>query len=790
MQSENSMNSINFNEDTINIREEIEKYVIYWKWFVLGAVLAVSVAYFYARYLTNMYEVSTTILIDVDNNSLGSELAAFEDLGLMGNSYKLIEDEIELLKSRTLMEEVVKELRLNITYFVEGNVVTSELYSKSSPLKFNLFQPDSLLNQKGATFKIQITSSNNFNLLDGESNLMGNYAFGESIQNDLGDIVIIPTANSNLKEDQEIIINVAPVKNVADRYRNAVQIKLVNDYGSVIKLSLKDPVKQKAEAILNKLVDVYNRNAIADKSSIAKNTNIFIEERLEIINENLLSVESGAEQFKIENSLTDIASEASLALNSKSAIESNIIDLSTQLKLVEFVIDHINTNTNELIPANLGLSNESLGEGAVKYNELLLERNRILKSSSNENPVIVNLNEQLANLRVSITQSLENLKASLTISLQEVQQQEFRLEAKMAEVPRQEREYRSIQRQQQIIEALYLYLLEKREENSILLAVTAPNAKIIDRAYGSDYPVAPNRRIIYLGALLIGLLIPFVIIYSRYVLDNKVHTVKDVEKILSASFLGDIPNTKLSDKVIVSATDRNSDAEAFRMLRTNIDFMLAGVKEGGKTIYVTSTIPNEGKTFISINLASVLALSNKKVLLIGSDMRKPKIAEYLNITERNGLSHFLSNRELKAEAVIKNIPEYNFDIVQAGITPPNPSELLMNGRFEALLAEVKTKYDYIIVDTAPVSLVSDTMLLSKNADLFMYVVRANYLDRRLLEIPKKLYQEKKLPNLAIVLNDTDVRKGYGYGYGYNYGYGYGGEVENIPFWKRILKKYL
>jgi capsular exopolysaccharide synthesis family protein len=504
-----------------------------------------------------------------------------------------------------------------------------------------------------------------------------------------------------------------------------------------------------------------------------------------IINEDLSTVEKGAEQFKTANQLTDLATEAGLAVQSKSEIEKNLLDLNTQLKLAEYVSDYVNANSGELIPANMGIGDASVDGNTEKYNQLVLERNRILKGSTEKNPTIINLNGQIKSLEQSIKQSLAATKASLKISLKAIKGQENRFASTISEVPKQERVFRDIQRQQQIMETIYLYLLEKREENAITMAVTQPSAKIIDTAYGSNIPVAPKRNIIYLAALLLGLLIPFGVIYVRSLIDNKIHTRKDVESVVKAPILGDVPKTKSAKKIVVSDSDRSSIAESFRLLRTNINFMLTGVKEGGKTIFITSTISGEGKTFVAINLAAVLSLTNKKVLLIGADIRKPKIGDYLELTYEKGLTHYLIDNDLKITDIIKSVSELNFDFIGSNLIPPNPSELLMNGRFEDVLAYGKQHYDYVIVDTAPVNLVTDTLLLSHLADMFIFVVRANYLDKRLLSIPKMIYEAKRLPNMAMLINCTDLERGYGYGYGYGYTYYEENKVKK-PWYKRLF----
>jgi capsular exopolysaccharide synthesis family protein len=786
MQENNHFNPINDNDESFNLREQLENYLFHWKWFVLGVAVALLGAFLYLRYTPNQYTVSTTILVkDESKGGLASELSAFEDLGLMGGSKASLDNEMELLKSKSLAERVAKHLELNVTFYREGRVMTSEMFKKEAPIKINFFSPDSVFHKLDTTFTVEITSQSTFRLKDADGNSSKDYNYGALIKTGYGEMSITPLKAGKFEEDDEIIVKIAPLENVVNRFKNALQIMEVSKKSSVLRLSLTDPVKGKAIEILDNLVAQYNNDAVDDKSILAKNTNDFINQRIVIVNEDLSAVEKGAEQFKSANQLTDLATEAGLAVESKSEIEKRLLDLNTQLKLAEYVSDYVNANSGQLIPANLGVGDASVDGNTEKYNQLVLERNRILKGSTELNPTVINLNGQIKNLEESIKQSLKNTKASLKISLNAIKGQESRFASTISAVPKQERVFRDIQRQQQIMETIYLYLLQKREENAITMAVTQPSAKIIDLAYGSNLPVSPKRNIIYLAALLLGLLIPFGVIYVMTLLDNKVHSRLDVEGAVRAPVLGDIPNSKSENKIVVSDSDRSSIAESFRLLRTNINFMLTSVKQGGKTIFVTSTIGGEGKTFVSINLAAVLALTNKKVLLIGADIRKPKIGEYLELKYEKGLTHYLMDNNLKVTDIIESVKEVNFDFISSSLIPPNPSELLMNGRFEEVLAHGKQNYDYVIVDTAPVNLVTDTLLLSKLADMFIYVVRANYLDKRLLSIPKMMHEDKRLPNMAMLVNSTDLERGYGYGYGYG---GYGEDVIKKPWYKALFSK--
>ncbi|GGK58591.1 MULTISPECIES: GumC family protein [Flavobacteriaceae] len=785
-QQENPLNYLFVDEEPINYRELIEKYVFHWKWFALGVLVAVVAAFLYLRYTPNTYLVNATILIDDETTGgLPSELSAFEDLGLMGGAKKQLETEMGLLKSRSLMGDVVKELGLNVTYYKKGRIREVEVYKNNLPFNINFLNKDSVFYKTDTSFSIQAISATSYQLKDGDGYTQKEVVFGEKVITDFGNFTITPTDLQNVHVADEIIVRIQPIKDVAGALRENIQVELLYKKSSLIELSLKNTVKLKAIDILSHLVQQYNKEAVADKNLIGNNTEAFINERLAVIEQDLSAVDKGVETFKTSNKLTDISSEAGIVLEGNAQLEKEVVELHTQLKLANYMGDYLTSNPAALIPANLGISDGSVSANSTSYNELLLERNRILKGSSTKHPIIVNLDAQLAQLRASINQGLVNLKSSLTIAIKDAENQERRFNSKIVAVPKQEREFRDIQRQQQIIETLYLYLLQKREENAISLAVTVPNAKVIDVADGSTIPVSPKRKVIYLAAVLLGLLIPFVILYIRFLLDNKVHVSKDVEAVVKAPFLGEVPKTNSEHKIVVTEKDRDAVSESFRMLRTNLNFMLAGVTDPSKVIFITSTIPGEGKTFLSLNLAAVLALSNKKVLLVGADVRKPKLNEYLKLNEKLGLTQFLMDTSLKVPDVIHHFSEGKFDILSSGIVPPNPSELLMNGRFDEVLAYGKEHYDYIIVDTAPVKMVTDTLLLSHHANLCLYIIRANYLDKRLLEIPEKMYKEKRLPNMAVVMNDVDMKLGYGYGYGYGYG-GYGEDVTKKPWWKRWL----
>lgn len=772
-----------------NLFSILHRYLTYWKWFILSVTIFAAAAYVFIRYKRPTYQASATILVKDEKGGSGlSELSAFEDLGLL-NKGKNIDNEIEILKSRQLMGLVVKELRLNIRYFINQRPIEKEFFD-DSPIYLRFLNGDSTIYDKKGTLTIIPLDNVSFNLLDKNGYSLGRHEFGKRVASPFGPIAVHARKDMLIHKltTKEIKVVVSPVEKVTDEYRKKIKIDPVSKTANVIILSLEDAVIEKAVAILNGLIRQHNVDAIADKNLVSKNTSEFINERIEFITAELSTVEGAVENFKFKHGLVDVESEAKLFLQTETAGELEILQANTQKVLAEYMYDYIKSHqtTSDLIPANLGLNDPAVANMISEYNKLVLERNRLLRNSSEKNPVVESLDNQLIEMRKIIKETLRNYSEALNIKLRELAKQESGINSRIAAVPKYERELRNIQRQQQIKETLYLYLLQKREETNIALAVTVANTKVIDRAYSNGVPVSPKKGAIYLAALIVGLLLPVVILYIRDILDNKVHGKRDIDRI-GVPFIGDIPQAEKKHKIVVSKGESSSVAEAFRLLRTNVDFMMASHGKHGRTIFVTSTLSKEGKSFVAMNLASSVVLSGKKVLLMGLDIRAPKLLEYFDLGEKPGVTNYISDVSINIEDLLLSVPGLSgFHILPSGSIPPNPSELLMNARISELFDVLKCKYDYIIVDTAPIGMVTDTLLISSYADMFIYVVRAYTLDRRLLSVPENLYKEKRLPNMAVLINGTDKKKAYGYGYGYGYGgYGYGNDKPR-PKWKRLL----
>jgi tyrosine-protein kinase Etk/Wzc len=778
----------------VNLREQLDKYLIHWKWFVLSVFLCLVLAFLYLRYTTPSYEASTSILVkDEKKGGMLSELSAFSDLGLGGGSVNNVDNEIEILKSRTLVESTVKKLNLNISLLVEGNVVDRDIYGVS-PISVYFLNKTELFDDANVTLKLDLLSNDSFLLENAiidenetENVILSSkkqFKFGEKIPTSIGILIINKTVfyqQNYIGKDKLIRIIINPLESVTASFKNKLSVEAISKTSSVVNVSIIDPVQEKAEDFLDTMIQIYNADAAEDKNFISENTSKFISERLALITQELDGVEQDVEVFKKSNQLTDIESEAKLFIEGSNEYDKKSVETEIQLNVVSSLLDFIKNSTNaDLLPTNI-ITDNGAGGLISSHNQLVLERNRILKSATTENPSVIKLDAQISSLKTNVATSLTRMQSNLQIENRDLKGQERILNSKIGKIPVQERQFRVIARQQKVKEELYLYLLQKREETAISLAATEPNARVIDAAKADKNPVSPKVKIVYLAGFLIGLLIPFGIIYGHDLLDTKIKSRLDLEGKTPIPFIGDIPTSEDANELI-KTDSRTSSAEAVRIVRTNLEFMLTNVPEGlAKTIFVTSTFPAEGKTLVSVNLAATFALSGRKVLLIGMDIRNPKFMDYFAMPNF-GLTNYLSSNDTDVNKyIIKHNDYENFYILPSGVIPPNPAELLMGKNVDVLFETLKKEYDYIIVDTAPVSLVADTLLIAKNADTFVYVMRANVLEKRMLSIANTFYREKKLPNMCIVLNDTDSTKGYGYGYGY------GVKAEKKSWFNKIKK---
>lgn len=786
-------------ESNFDLKAEIFKYLTHWKWLVLSMFLGLAIAYLYNRYTIPQFRSESTLMILNDDKNtvsgvLGSGSSSGSFLKLEDNS---LENQIVTLKSKRLIGKVIDDLNLNIKYLISGNVITTEAY-KDSPIEIDFRSPDSIINTSSLRFMVEPINATSFRLQREESNTSSEFDFGQIIDiNNLTFSIQRKATNEEFFNSKTIYVDIEPVEKVTQDYIDNIFITPKGKAEDILSLSLLENDFKKGEDFLDDLMFQFNQDGMADKRQVALKTTEFIQNRLEIISSELDSVETGIADFKRSNQFMDVTSNAQEFMTKKSEAEKAIFEIETQLSIIKSVREELSgSNDYELLPSNLGIQSSDVVQSIQNYNQLILQRKSLLQNGTTKNPMIEDLDAQIDALRNNLNENIRTTVNSLQLRLNELNQKEQKAQNRYSTFPGMEKGMRGIVRQQQIKEQLYLFLLQRREEAAIAFASTSPVAKVIDSASTNPTPVGPQPWLILVVGFVAGLIIPVIIIFIKNQLDTKVHHKGDLQGLLKTiPFIGEVPKIADEQSDIIHLNDRSPLAESFRILRTNLAYLIQNKeKQGADVLFVTSTVKGEGKTFISFNLSRTLASTNRKVLLIGADIRNPKLHRYTHLTEgavEKGLSDFLYDYEVKSSDIISHTDEegIDVDVILSGPIPPNPAELLMNDRMEALIEEVKPLYDYIIVDTAPTMIVTDTLLISPLADHTLYVTRADFTEKNLLEFPKDLKKQGKLKGVAVILNDVDYSKfSYGAKYGYSYGYGYGYGADEESRWKKLKKK--
>ena len=790
---ENNMNEQD--EEKINYQELLFRYIIHWPWFVASVLVCLIGAWVYLHFQTPVYQVSASIMIKDDKKGSGST-----DLGNLGiggviTSTQGIDNEIEVLRSKTILKEVVNNLELYITYYDEDEFPEKELY-QTSPVIVNLTaqEADKLPGSALLAMKLSPEGVLDVNLKVGLNEYNQRFeklpavlptdagTFGFALKDSLSGGQM-----EGHKGERHIRAVVSRPFGVAKGYQGALSIAPTSRTTSVAVVSLMNTNIQRARDFINKLMEMYNRNTNNDKNEVAEKTREFINERIKIIDEELGSTEDKLEAFKRNAGLTDISSDAQLAVSGNAEYEKRRVDNGTQINLVRDLIKYINNPLNEyeLLPGNIGLSDAGLTTQIGRYNELIIERKRLLRTSTESNPMIVNLDTSIRAMKSNVQAAINGTLQGLLIVKADLEREAGRFSRRISDAPGQERQYVSIARQQEIKAGLYLMLLQKREENAITLAATANNAKIIDEPVATGGPLSPKPNMIYMIALVLGVGMPVGVIFLIGLTKFKIEGRGDVEKLTRLPIVGDVPLTnEKAGSIAVFENQNTLMSETFRHIRTNLQFML---ENDQKVILVTSTVSGEGKSFISSNLAISLSLLGKRVIIVGLDIRKPGLNKIFNIPRKEqGITQYLSNPE-------KNLMDFvqpsdvskNLYILPGGIVPPNPTELLARDGLDKAIETLKKNFDYVILDTAPAGMVTDTLLVGRVADLSVYVCRADYTHKAEFTLINELAENNKLPNLCIAVNGLDLNSrkygyyyGYGkygkyYGYGKRYGYGYG-----------------
>ncbi len=779
-------NSSNKNDQGLNIVDLFMYLASQWKWFLLSILICGGIAWYNYACAPLVYFRSATVIIkDPSNKASTSGLDRFDNFINKVN----VANEILQFRSKKLMREVVQRVHADVSYQIKDGLRSNELYNES-PVLVSL--PDALPEQS-FSFTMTLKDAKTVTLSD-FSGIEAKPSY-EVALNDTVAIIegmnVVVTATNYLRDswlNTPIRVQKLPVESMVNYYKNALGIQQEEEEASILTLALKDSSPARAEDVLNTLITVYNEEAIKEKNQVAVNTANFINERLIIIERELGNVESNLESFKQRNQIVDIASSAGMYMTESQKYNADAMELETQLRLANFIKDYLTDPGKEtdLIPSNTGISDMNIENQISLYNAAKLKRDHLIDDSSVNNPVVQELNNSLRAMKQSIIRAVDNMIVSLNVKRNDAQNREMRAQDRVTAIPTKERQMLSIERQQKIKEALYLFLLNKREENALSQAMADNNARVIDGAEGSNAPISPNRNRILLLGLLVGIALPGAVCLAILFMDTRVHGRKDIEGATSVPYLGEIPLDKeaMKDhrKKVMVVKEQGDDivSEAFRILRTNMAF-LSKKDKPAQVITFTSFNIGAGKTFIARNLSMSLAYMKKRVVMVDLDIRKGTLSRHFG-HYHVGVTNYLSDNTVKVDDIIQH--QEGFDLIPAGILAPNPAELLMDNRLDELMNELRTRYDYIIADNVPVGLIADATIANRIADLTIFVVRAGKLDRRQLPDIEKLYQEKKLKNMALVLNGANPeRHGYGYSYGYGYGYGYGAKKKKTFFLK-------
>ena len=801
---ENIKNNTLDNEQTpagkslFNFQTVYMTLILNWKWFVLSLIICLGLASIYLRYTIPIYQTYAKLLIKEENNSRGrNSLQYTTNLGMVSNSTG-IDNEMEILKSSSIAIQAVKDLKLYTTYMSAGKV-TNRLMYKTQPISVDidpihldiLTHPISLtITREGKKYHVEGTYYSTNPDAPGKAYAIDKSftALPAAIGTQAGILTFIPNSTTPMKDGEKVLVRISPPKAVAIGYAAGLSIAQSSKSTSIAVLTINDQSPERAIDYLKQLAICYNRQANEDKNEVAVRTEEFINGRLEKINTELGSTESQLESYKKANKMVELQMSANQALSNSDQYDQKLAEANTQIALLNSINDYMNQPSNkyETLPANIGISDQSAVSLINKYNEIVLERNRLLRSASENSPTVTPLTSQLDDLSSSIRRAMAQAKRSMDIQRNAVASQYGKYNSMIQQTPEQEKTMKQIGRQLEVKAGLYLMLLQKREENSISLAATADKGKLIDdpTVVGK---VAPRSSTIYAGALAAGLAIPSVVFFLLSFFRYKIEGHDDVARLTRLPIIADVAvaseTAKTKADIVVHENQNNQMEEIFRSMRTNVQFML---KENEKVISFTSSISGEGKTFIAANLAVSFALLGKKVILVGLDIRKPRLAELLEIDDhRHGITNLLTKTvvtaaDIQAQTLPSGVND-NLELLMAGPIPPNPAELLTRTSLDDIMDLLKRTYDYVIIDTAPVGLVTDTLQVGRVSNLTVYVCRADYTPKENFELINTLHAENKLPNICVVVNGIDLsKKKYGYYYGYGkYGryakYGYYGK---------------
>lgn len=794
-ESENKASKEENSSSAVSLTAIFQIALRYWYWFVISVIICLSLAFLIVKRAVPIYTRSCDVVIRDDAaSSVGAASVDLSDIGV-GMTNTILEDEMANLRSPDLMELVVAKLNLMVDYSTPGTFHDNVLYGSSVPV--NVLFPD-MAPDESASLKVSVDEKGNLNVSDikiGEDELVlpanKKLQFGEALSSKAGRIIV--NKSPFFKEGQAYEVNVVrmPLLAAAGKYSAEVSVEQQSKKSNVVSITITDASISRGDDILNELINCYNQSWINSRAEIVAQTSNFITDRLNIIESELGNVDSDISNYKSNNMIPDLGQVSTLYMQQSNTVGSKIMELTNQLQMARYLRNFITTEgrNNQVLPVNIGIGSNSIETQIGEYNRMVLQRNSHLQSTNVNNPIIVDLDARLASMRNSITTSLDNQILALTNSISSLESSERNANARVAANPRQAKYLLSAERQQKVKETLYLYLLQKREENELSQTFTSINTRMLRRPSGSPFPSSPKKMQIMLAGLLLGLLIPFGIIYARETFNTKIRGRRDLEG-LNIPIVGEIPRFKhknvsplkfyshpskmrdalpADDDIIVAEGKRDITNEAFRVLRSNINFLTSGKLPC--VMMITSFNAGSGKSFIAINTAMTLALKGKKVLILDGDMRRGSISRIVQ-SPRKGFANYLNGSTDDLEGLIVNnvLDKKCLSVLPVGTFPPNPTELLESPRFKEAIAKLRQEYDYIIIDCPPMEMMADAQIIAEVCDRSFIVVRVGVFERSMLDTLDRTYKTKKLNNLAVIINDADTTMRYGYSYRYGYGY--------------------
>ncbi len=770
-QRKNTKIATSQNADFINFEELLQKSIKNWKWFVISIIACVLIAFIYVKVTPKTYQLTANILIKMEDKGMGSKMGSMAKMFDMGglSSSDNIEDEVGIMSSHTLMRQMAMDLGLHIDYKEKGFFTDDDLYN-NSPIIADIDKSILDTLTAGFTFKVAVNKDNTLKIKvkigDEKLGTFDIKTLPYILHTNYGDVTFKYSENQSLELPYTLLITICGRDFAAEQFQKIVSVGAISKKSNIIGLSTNDNNIPRGKDILNTLIKLYNEDALDDKNKAALNTEKFIGERLDLLVHDLSLIEKSVESYKRDNQLIDIGAEAGMSMSRMVKMKELDVQYEIQLGMVKMIEDYVKNPSNKykLLPVGMGIPGEVSGQ-IGSYNELLLQRIALLRDINATNPVVLSLNEQLDLMQKNILASIETVKKDLNKTKDSWRAEENLLLSRVKELPKQEREFVEIQRQQKVKSELYLFLLQKHEENALTLASSTPKAKIIDEAFAVSKPVWPRKMIILAVAMMIACCLPIVVFILKDILTFKIEDKSQLERLTSIPVLGEVCKDKSGESVVVKEGITSSVAELFRLIRTNIRFVLTKPEE--KVIIITSSISGEGKSFFVINFSMSLSLmKNKKVAMIGLDIRNPKLAEYLSLPTSKGITTFMASETMKPEeVVIQSGLHPNLWIVPAGPVPPNPAELLLSERLDEMFDYLRENFDYVVVDTAPVGMVSDTFTLDRVSDATIYLCRANYTHKSHLKLVESIVAEGRLKKLSLVINGTTTKSSYGYGYG-------------------------